>query len=106
MPQNRSPTRSLPLRLPDVANLIVKLKRSSSRAKEKAYPIQSSSGGPITHPVLTGEGVTSVRKVPLQEQRRFLCRDGVDVKRLLRTMRAALLEEAHMIGANVLVEES
>ena len=60
----------------------------------------------MTHPVLTGHGVTSVRKVPLEDQRRFLCRDGVDVKRLLRMMRADLLEEAQMIGANVLVDEA
>ena len=85
--------------------MIVKLRRSSSKAKAKEYPIESSSGEPQTHPVLRGEGVTSARKVPLQDQRRFLCRDGVDVKKLLRTMRAEMLEEAQMIGANVLVDE-
>lgn len=41
----------------------------------------------------------------MAEERRFLCRDGVDVKKLLRAMRASLLEEAQMIGANVLVNE-
>ena len=50
-------------------------------------------------------GATLPRKVPLVEERRFVCRDGVDVKKLLRTMRASLLEEAQMIGANVLVDE-
>lgn len=106
-PQPRTPTRSTPLRLPDVVNLIVKLRRSSSKAKEKEYPVESSSGEPATHFVLTGEGViTSARKVPLQDQRRLLCRGGVDVKRLLRTMRASLLEEAQLIGADVLVDEA
>lgn len=104
--QPRSPIRSVPLRLPGVANMIVKLRRSSSKAKANGYPIESSSGEPQTHPVLCGEGVTSPRKVPLQEQRRFFCRDGVDVKKLLRTMRATLLEEAQMMGATVLVDES
>jgi hypothetical protein len=104
--RTRSPGRSSPLRIPDVANIIVKWRRASSNTKDKEYPIECLSGEPITHPVLMGEGVTSARKVPLQEQRRFLCRDGVDAKRLLRTMRASLLEEAQMIGANVLVEEA
>ncbi|GJE85512.1 hypothetical protein PsYK624_015910 [Phanerochaete sordida] len=100
-----SPPRARPLRLPDVVNLIVKLKRSSNKAKAQGFPIECASGEPSTHDVLQGEGVVSARKVPLQEQRRFLCRGGVDAKRLLRTMRATLLEEAQMIGANVLVDE-
>lgn len=101
-----SQPRQKPLRLPDVVNLIVKLRRSSNKARAQGYPLESSSGDePRTHPVLCGEGVVSARKVPLQEQRRFLCRGGVDVKRLLRTLRATLLEEAQMIGANVLVDE-
>ena len=102
-----SPTRHIPLRLPDVANLIVKLRRHSHRAQDRArnYPIQSSSGEPKTHPTLSGDDKTSDRKVPLVEERRFLCKGGVDVKRLLRTMRAALLEEAQNIGAHVLVDE-
>ena len=104
-PEQPRSARPIPLRLPVVANMIVKLRRSSSKAKAKEYPIESSSGEPQTHPVLRGEGVTSARKVPLQDQRRFLCRDGVDVEKLLRTMRAEMLEEAQMIGANVLVDE-
>ncbi|KIP12100.1 hypothetical protein PHLGIDRAFT_98439 [Phlebiopsis gigantea 11061_1 CR5-6] len=104
-PEQSRSARPIPLRLPAVASMIVKLRRSSSKAKEKEYPIESSSGEPQTHPVLHGEGVTSARKVPLQDQRRFLCRNGVDVKRLLRTIRGEMLEEAQMIGANVLVDE-
>lgn len=102
-----------PLRLPDVANLIVKLRRSSSKAKLSAaaqgqagVPLECTSGNaPQTHPCLLGEGVTLPRRVPLIEQRRLLCQGGVDTKRLLRTLRATLLEEAQMIGATVLVDE-
>lgn len=102
-----------PLRLPDVANLIVKLRRSSSKAKLSAaaqgqagVPLECTSGNtPQTHPCLLGEGVTLPRKVPLIEQRRLLCQGGVDTKRLLRTLRSTLLEEAQMIGATVLVNE-
>lgn len=106
-PRARSPIRAIPLSLPAVANLIVKLRRSSNRAKAaKDFPVECTSGAaPQTHAVLTGEGVTSARKVPMQEQRRFLCRDGVDVKKLLRAVRASLLEEAQMMGATVLVDE-
>lgn len=101
----RSPSRHIPLRLPDVANLIVKLRRANNKAQAKQYPIESSSGEPQTHPTLISQDATLPRRVPLVEERRFLCRDGVDVKKLLRTMRASLLEEAQMIGANVLVDE-
>ena len=86
--------------MPEVASLIVKLRRASQKDG-----IQSSSGEPKTHPALSAEGATLPRKIPLVEERRFVCRDGVDVKKLLRTMRATLLEEAQMLGANVLVDE-
>ncbi|KAJ3559385.1 hypothetical protein NM688_g381 [Phlebia brevispora] len=101
----RAPSRGLPLRLPDVANVIVKLRRSRHKDQGREYPIVSSSGEPCTQPSLAGEGVTSARKVPLVEEQRFLCKDGVDLKKLLRMMRVGLLEEAQAIGATVLVEE-
>ncbi|KAI0701339.1 hypothetical protein BC835DRAFT_1303724 [Cytidiella melzeri] len=104
---SRSPTNYSPLRLPHVANLIVKLRRQSHQAEDRArqYPIRSSSGEPKTHPTLSGDDKTSPRKIALVEDRHFLCRDGVDVKKLLRTMRASLLEEAQSIGCQVLVDE-
>ncbi|KAI0087340.1 hypothetical protein BDY19DRAFT_955217 [Irpex rosettiformis] len=106
-PSHSTSTRHIQLRLPDVASLIVKLRRHSQRAQDRAreYPIQSSSGEPQTHPTLSGDDQTSARKIPLVEERRFLCKGGVDVKKLLRTMRASLLEEAQSIGAHVLVDE-
>ncbi|KAI0792420.1 hypothetical protein C8Q75DRAFT_598991 [Abortiporus biennis] len=92
------------LRFPDVANLLVKMGRSQKRAK--ANNIQSSSGDePRTHPSLAPEGVVSARKVPVVEEERFNCRDGVDVVKLLRAIRATLYEKAESIGANVLVDE-
>ncbi len=100
-----SPLRGIPLRLPDVANVIIKLRRARNQAQVKDYPIESTSGEPQTHPNFSGENVVSARKVPLVEERRFLCRDGVDVKKLLRMMRITLLEEAQGIGAPVLVDE-
>ena len=100
-----SPGRGLPLRLPDVANVIVKLRRNRQKAQDREYPRVSTSGAAQTHPSLAGEGETSVRKVPLTEDQRFLCRDGVDLKKLLRMMRASLLEEAQSMGATVLVNE-
>lgn len=103
-----------PLRLPDVANLIVKLRRTANKSKankaaaaaQQGFPIECTSGvAQQTHPCLVGEGVISARKVPLIEQRRLFCSGGVDTKRLLRTLRATLLEEAQMMGATVLVDE-
>lgn len=105
-PKLASPSKSSgsTLRFPHVANLLVKIRRT--RKKAKSHHIESSSGEqPYTHPSLTGEGVTSVRKVPLYTEERFNCKDGVDVAKLLRTTRAALLEKAEAIGANALVDE-
>lgn len=96
----RSGAKHIPLRLPEVANLIVKLRRASHKDV-----IQSSSGDPRTHPSLCAQNAMQLRKIPLVEERRFLCRGGVDVKKLLRTMRTTLLEEAQTLGANVLVDE-
>ena len=101
----RSPPRGLALRLPDVANVIVKLRRARHKDQGREYPIISTSGEPRSHPSLGGDGEVSARKVPLEEAQRFLCKDGVDLKKLLRRMRATLLEEAQAIGATVLVNE-
>lgn len=93
------------LRLPDVANVIVKLRRARQKASARAYPITSTSGEPHSHPCLGGEEEISPRKVPLDDAQRFLCKDGVDLKKLLRRMRASLLERAQAMGATVLVNE-
>ncbi|KAK7684537.1 hypothetical protein QCA50_012484 [Cerrena zonata] len=92
------------LRFPHVVNLLVKMRRTKTKAK--SHHIESSSGDqPYTHPSLAGEGVTSARKVPLYTEERYNCKDGVDVAKLLRTTRASLLEKAEAIGANALVNE-
>ena len=102
----QSPSRGSALRLPGVASVVIKLRRGRHSGEVKAlYPVVSTSGEPKTHPRLVGDGVTSPGKVPLVEEQRFLCKDGVDVKKLLRMIRAGLLEEAQSIGASVLVDE-
>ena len=45
------------------------------------------------------------KRIYLMEKERFICRDGVDVVKLLRAVRAFLYEKAEGRGANVLVEE-
>ncbi|TCD71924.1 hypothetical protein EIP91_000056 [Steccherinum ochraceum] len=99
-PLQGSPQKAIShLRLPDVANLLVKIRRVQSRAQA----IESSSGeGPRTH---FGLELTCERKVPLYEEGRFVCRDGVDAAKLLRAVRSFLYEKAESIGANVLVDE-
>ena len=94
----------IPLGVPKVANLLVKMRRH--RSKAKAHHIESSSGPePLTHPSLRGDGAVSPQRVPLEENVTFVCRDGVDVAKLLRAARAALYKKAVEIGANVLVDE-
>ncbi|PIL23436.1 hypothetical protein GSI_14747 [Ganoderma sinense ZZ0214-1] len=94
----------IPLGVPRVANLLVKMRRH--RAKAKSHHIESASGPePLTHPALRDEDAVSPRKVPLDEDTTFVCRDGVDVAKLLRAVRASLYQKAVDIGANVLVDE-
>jgi len=99
-----SPARgSMPLKVADVANIFVKMRRGSPRHKQQH--IQSSSGEPYTHPSLAAPGAVSECKVPLVQKDLFVCRDAVDVVKLLRLARASLYEQAEALGANVLVAE-
>lgn len=98
-----SPEKSKPLNISGVANLFVKMRRQ--RSKVKSHHIVSDSGEPQTHPSLAAEGAVSERKVPLVQQEHFVCRDAVDVPKLLRAVRGALYEKALSVGANVLVDE-
>lgn len=67
-------------------------------------PITSSSGStPITHPSLSD--AMSATKVPMNRKDEFICASGVDVPKLLRACRSTLLDQARIIGANVLVDE-
>lgn len=75
------------------------------RSEKKDHHIESSSGGPITDPSLTGDGAISEQKFPLIEVERFVCRDGVDAAKLLRAVRQFLYDKAKGNGADVLVEE-
>lgn len=95
-----SPIR-VPLTISTVTNALVKLRRSTS----KAEIIDFTSGEPKTHSSLQGEGATSSRKVPVEQNDLFSCMGAVDVPKLLRGSRASLLERAEFMGANVLVDE-
>ncbi|KAI0947893.1 hypothetical protein AcW1_009536 [Taiwanofungus camphoratus] len=93
----------MPLKMSDVANIFIRMRRHSLRAKE--HHIESCSVFPQTHPSLSGEGTVSVRRVPIVQEDDFVCRDGVDAVKLLRLSRASLYEKARTIGASVLVDE-
>lgn len=93
-----SPLR-MTLTVSTVANAFIKFRRARDDALDFA------SGIPITHPSLCGEDATSKRTVSLEHADRYVCKDAVDVTKLLRGSRASLLEKAVLLGANVLVEE-
>ncbi|OCH86848.1 hypothetical protein OBBRIDRAFT_737225 [Obba rivulosa] len=78
------------------------MRRTSPKQKQH---IQSSSGEPYTHLSLDAPGAVSERRVPLVQKDDFVCRDAVDVVRLLRLVRASLYEKAEALGANVLIDE-
>ena len=52
-----------------------------------------------------GKAAVSRRCIPLVKENTFVCRDGVDTARLLRLVRAELLEQAKTLGGSVLVDE-
>jgi len=93
----------MPLSISDVASIFVKMRRLKEKAQSRR--IESSSGDPQTHPALSVDGAVSERKVPLVQEDVFVCRDAVDVVKLLRAVRATLYENARTLGANVLVDE-
>ena len=95
------------LTFPHVAKLFVKLRRMQKKAK--AHHIISSSGTDhITHPSLlddNGELDVMMKLARLEIQEDYVCVDGVDVAKLLRASRAALLEHASPLHANTLIDE-
>lgn len=95
-----SPKRSMPLKVADVANILVKIRRTQSKTV-----VQCDSGElPLTHPTFQA-GALSPKQVPLAQEEGFVCKDGVDVVKLLRAVRGSLYERAQLLGANVLVQE-
>ncbi|KAH7887066.1 hypothetical protein F5I97DRAFT_1936614 [Phlebopus sp. FC_14] len=74
----------MPLTVPSVVNVLVKLRRAKENAR--ALSLSFTSGEPQTHPTLCGEDATCKRRVPM--------------------VHASLFEKAEFLGANVLVEES
>ena len=119
-----TPTSGKTLTFPHVANLFVKLRRV--QRKSKAHHIDSNSGIELlTHESLkqlppasptqatndggAGSGTDSEtlfkRLARLEILDVYNCADGVDVDKVLRASRNALLEHAGPLRANVLVDE-
>ncbi|KAL0960128.1 hypothetical protein HGRIS_011767 [Hohenbuehelia grisea] len=99
------------LTIPDVANLFIKMRRAGNNARaSSAAPkpnfVESISGDrPQSHNELSGQGVTSIRKLPMAMEDTYVCIGGVNAKMLLRATRTSLMEQAEQAGANVLVDE-
>jgi len=87
------------LSLYNISQALIRIRRVRNNK-----PIVSSSGPePITHPSLSD--AVSTTKVPMSRDDEFVCASGVDVPKLLRACRSTLLDQARIIGANVLVDE-
>ncbi|TFK49111.1 hypothetical protein OE88DRAFT_1663498 [Heliocybe sulcata] len=103
-PLSSPPTSPGLLRVADVASLFMKLRPASH--KSSSNHIESSSGPEhITHPVLQGDPSVGAKKLPLIQEETFAVADAVDVPKLVRASRSALLEKAETLGANCLVDE-
>ena len=95
----------MPLKsMADVANIIVRLRRHRKRAAQ-AHICSSSGDEPYTDARFCAEGALSAKRVPVEREYIFVCRDGVDTAKLVRLARELLYEEVLLIGANVLAEE-
>ncbi|KAF7315474.1 hypothetical protein MIND_00062400 [Mycena indigotica] len=102
--QPSSPTKRTPLGIAEVANIFVRMRRASDKAKNnKSWHIQSSSGPAQSHPGVL-EGASELREI-VTHRDVYICNDGVNVGQLLRATRNALMEDAEFIGANALVDE-
>lgn len=107
-----TPTSSRTLTFPHVASLFVKLRRV--QRKSKAHHIDSNSGVELlTHASLKDGGAgsgtdseaTFKRLARLEILDMYNCADGVDVAKVLRASRSAILERASPLHANILVDE-
>ncbi|KZT25752.1 hypothetical protein NEOLEDRAFT_1133287 [Neolentinus lepideus HHB14362 ss-1] len=98
-----SPSSAL-FKVVDVASLFLKLRPASSKANSNH--IDSSSGSEyMTHPTLQDDPTVGAKKLPLIQEETFIVVDAVDVRKLVRASRAALLDKAKTLGANCLVDE-
>lgn len=92
---------TMPLALPAVVSVLVKLRRTIDKSKGES--LECSSGEPQTHPCL--EGATDLVELPLAHSDVFTCKGAVDLPKLLRASRASLFDKAIYSGANVLHKE-
>ncbi|KAJ7108558.1 hypothetical protein C8R44DRAFT_636374 [Mycena epipterygia] len=98
-----SPSKRTPLGIANVANIFIKMRRASDQVKP--WHIESSSGeDPQSHPGVL-EAVTSPKREILRHTDVFICDGAVNVAQLLRATRNTLMEDAEVMGANVLVDE-
>ncbi|CCM03265.1 uncharacterized protein FIBRA_05392 [Fibroporia radiculosa] len=94
----------MPLNFAGVANIFIRMRRHRLKAMRPLLEF-TSGDWPFTHPGLDTPGAVSPRRIPLIQEDTFDCRDGVDVAKLLRLVRATLYEDAQAFGATVLVSE-
>jgi len=68
-------------------------------------PIESTSGGTYTWPVLAEKGATEQIRIPIVQDDVFICTGGVDVVKLLRISRASAYNTA-LVRADSYVERN
>lgn len=91
----------LPLGVSSVANMFLKIRNVQDRSK--SHHLESSSGPPQTHPMVTEHA--SGKSGPFELNETFVCTDAVNMHVLLGATRDRLLRYAKSLGANCLVDE-
>jgi len=100
-PSSPSSPRKTSLNMPDVANILIRIRRVS----QKSTDVECSSGPELqTHPGIS-EGSRSPRKECLERKDVYECSGAVVTSHLLRATRTALVKKAEDLGANALVDE-
>ncbi|KAF5357199.1 hypothetical protein D9756_006591 [Leucocoprinus leucothites] len=90
-----------------IANIFIKL-RHLERQSKRPHTIACTSGPePLTHPRAQANSQQDSARVMLGHKDNYVCagNGGVDVVRLLRATRSAIVEQATTVGANALVDE-
>ncbi|KAF5381287.1 hypothetical protein D9615_008338 [Tricholomella constricta] len=96
-----SPSKAMSLSVGGVANIFLKMRQTQDRVK--AHHIESSSGPPQTHSIISENA--SGKSGPFQLTETFICRDAVNMMTLLSVTRGTLLNYATTLGASTLADE-
>ncbi|KAJ3563147.1 hypothetical protein NP233_g9129 [Leucocoprinus birnbaumii] len=90
-----------------IANIFIGLRRLEQRSKRPRTITCTSGAEPLTHPLAQSTLSPDSVKVNFAHKDTYVCagNGGVDVVRLLRATRSAIVEQATTIGANALVDE-